>query len=599
MKTHQFQVDLSSLIRLLSEHLYSSDEVFIRELIQNALDALTARKKYDPSFSQEHIELELLIPASGAPSLVFSDNGIGLTEEEVHRFLSTVASSSKREGYQSEDFIGQFGIGLLSCFLVTDEIIMITQSAKGGPAVEWRGKGDGTYSIKTLGDNLSVGTRVYLSPKAGKTRFFQPHEIRRIVKHFGDFLPIPIHLISEHGTSQLNKGKAPWDSVFFGQEAERDALLKYGHQQFGQKYLDAIPLRTTDGQSRGVAFVLPYSKVANREQHRVYLKHMLLTTKADGLVPEWASFVKVVLNSNKLRPAASREAIHPDVELDRIQKEIGEILKAYLQFLAQEKSSRFDRLMQVHFNTFIDLALEDDEFFQLIARQIPFATSAGDMKLGDFLEISGVLRFTSNDVDFQQLKNLAQSQQLPLLAATHKAGQQFVQKFIRLFPEVQVEETTLNDFLGRFEEPDEEMFAYMSQFLTVADEVLADFKCKSTLKGFVPKDVPALYSPNGALTILRNLEQNIPKAQGALRNINESFANFYSQEAEGQLCFNVKNETIRYLIQQPNPKVQAQFVRLLYLQALMAARQPLGQADLRSLDQSLLQLLRLVDVNKV
>src|SRR5262245_48103112 len=111
-----FQVNLGGIIELLSHHLYSGPQVYLRELLQNATDAIAARQRSDKDFTPA-IQVEVV--QGPEPTLVFEDNGIGLTEEEVHQFLATIGLSSKRDqlARQREEFIGQFGIGLLSGFL--------------------------------------------------------------------------------------------------------------------------------------------------------------------------------------------------------------------------------------------------------------------------------------------------------------------------------------------------------------------------------------------------------------------------------------------------------------------------------------------------
>src|ERR1044072_8942872 len=139
--SRSFGVDLRGVIELLSQHLYSSPRVYVRELLENAVDAITARGE---------VAARIVIEPSdrtGDGTLRVSDNGIGLTEDEVHTLLSTLGRTSKRDelGFARQDFLGQFGVGLLSCFLVADEIRLVSRSAKGGPAVRWVAQSDGTY----------------------------------------------------------------------------------------------------------------------------------------------------------------------------------------------------------------------------------------------------------------------------------------------------------------------------------------------------------------------------------------------------------------------------------------------------------------------
>jgi molecular chaperone HtpG len=160
------------MIDLLSQHLYSSPSVFIRELLQNAVDAITARLTIEPDYCGR-IELELIRPAEGTPTLVVQDNGIGLTEVEIEQFLATIGGSSKRDSPMSRptDFLGQFGIGLLACFLVADEIVVVTRSSRSEqlPGIEWRGRVDGTYATRLLTERPTTGTQVYLRAKPSAT----------------------------------------------------------------------------------------------------------------------------------------------------------------------------------------------------------------------------------------------------------------------------------------------------------------------------------------------------------------------------------------------------------------------------------------------
>ena len=142
----KFKVNLGGMIDILSNHLYSSPNVFVRELLQNGTDAISARIDTDKHFNAKNAVLE--IEVTEGEKIVFRDSGTGLNEEEIHRFLSVIGQSSKYDIENSRsngDYIGRFGIGLLSCFMVTDSIIVRTSSYKTpGKTLEWRGLSDGT-----------------------------------------------------------------------------------------------------------------------------------------------------------------------------------------------------------------------------------------------------------------------------------------------------------------------------------------------------------------------------------------------------------------------------------------------------------------------
>src|SRR5262249_54228468 len=155
---------LRGIISLLSDHLYSTPHVYVRELLQNAVDAIVARRQLDPAHvGSVRIDVE---PLGDRPTLRVRDAGIGLTEYEIHQLLATTGQSSNRSGGPAPgDFIGQFGIGLLSCFIVADEIVVRTRSARArdAPVLEWRGRHDGTYGVSIVDDPMPPGTEVVLS----------------------------------------------------------------------------------------------------------------------------------------------------------------------------------------------------------------------------------------------------------------------------------------------------------------------------------------------------------------------------------------------------------------------------------------------------
>src|SRR5512146_743804 len=167
-EVHAFQVDLRGLVDLLSHHLYSSPRVFVRELLQNAVDAITARRQADPDAPAE---IRITLDEAG---MSVTDSGVGLTEADAHRFLATIGNSAKRDDLAGarREFLGQFGIGLLACFTVADQIRVVTRHAgdPAAPVVEWLARSDGTYGVRVL-DGAAArsepGTTVHLTARPG------------------------------------------------------------------------------------------------------------------------------------------------------------------------------------------------------------------------------------------------------------------------------------------------------------------------------------------------------------------------------------------------------------------------------------------------
>src|ERR1700722_9348932 len=193
--SYTFQVDLRGLVDLLSQHLYSSPRVYVRELLQNAVDATTARRQADPAGSAP-TRIRITIGDAG---LEIADSGIGLTEAEAHRFLATIGNSSKRDDLAGarREFLGQFGIGLLACFTVADQIRVLTRSAREPDArtVEGLGTADGRYGVRGLDGGQAraePGTTVYLAPRRGAERWFAPDRVAELTGEYGGLLPYQV-----------------------------------------------------------------------------------------------------------------------------------------------------------------------------------------------------------------------------------------------------------------------------------------------------------------------------------------------------------------------------------------------------------------------
>ncbi|HUG89677.1 MAG TPA: ATP-binding protein, partial [Planctomycetaceae bacterium] len=253
-----FQVNLRGVIDLLSDHLYSGPQVYLRELLQNAVDAVTARQHSQPEH-RGSIRFEVFPASAKSPAtLVVTDDGVGLSEDEVHEFLATIGQSSKRDPLHRDDFIGQFGIGLLSAFVVCEEIVVITRSVRNGArTVEWKGCADGTYSVRLLEHDFEPGTQVFLRAKSGTAEYFEPEFVQRTARHYGCHLPVPIQVQPGEDRTLINEDP-PWRCEYTGREIARDRWLDYGRRVFDMDFLDAIPLESRVGGVEGVAFVLPF-----------------------------------------------------------------------------------------------------------------------------------------------------------------------------------------------------------------------------------------------------------------------------------------------------------------------------------------------------
>ena len=497
---HHFQVNLRGIIDLLSNHLYSGPEVFVRELLQNAVDAIHAREKLEPDFRGE-ILLELTRPGTGRPSLVVTENGIGLTEDEIHRFLATIGESSKRSlaNERVSDFIGQFGIGLLSCFMVSDEIVVVTRSVKeGAAAMEWRGKADGTYTVKKLDIELSPGTQVYLTCKDGAEDFYERERLVELAKHYGLLLPYPIRIVSGKSSTHVNADVPPWRTKGTATRELNKSLLKFGRDAFGEKFFDAIPLHLKEGGIDGVAFILNSApNMSAKQRHRVYLKNMFLTESAEDVLPSWAFFVKLFINTTSLKPTASREGLQNDRTLEAARDALGLALRRYLIELSEKDPDKLARLIAIHSLTIKALAAEDDEFYRIVFDWLPIETSDGEMTLGEYRTQHEVLRYAPTVDEFRQIAHVAAAQKICVINAGYVHDVRLLERFPYLFENGRIEKVEAGDMADAFTDLNDVEERQVESFLKEASAVLRPLRCHAAIKKFARGYPHALHDLGG------------------------------------------------------------------------------------------------------
>lgn len=583
----RFQVHLKGIIELLSHHLYSSPAVFVRELLQNATDAIRARQQVEPGFAGA----ARITVQDGV--IVFEDDGVGLREDEIHRFLATIGESSKREALAERraDFIGQFGIGLLSCFMVAGEILLRTRSIHDSRTWEWRGRQDGTYDVRESDAPLaSAGTQVTLALHEAARKEWSAARVREIAEHYGAMLPFPIRLVSPSGEVHVNPAPMPWRMEGSPRE-RRERLLEYGKSVLGQDAVDAIPLRAEAGDIEGVAYILPFTPhFGARQKHRVYLKGMLLTESAETLLPDWAFFVRCIVNAGDLRPTASREGFYEDEALARARDELGDVLRKYLLRLAREKPSALQRLIALHSLSMKALALDDDEFFQLVVPWFSFETSMGVLQLDEILRIGGPVRYAPTLEGFQQLARVAAAQGICLVNGAYTHDTPLLEKLGLLRRDVEVVPFSAHDLPQSFEELSVDERRRVHSLREVAASVLRGFGCEIQIKKFLPADLPALYAGDEQAAFMRDLER-------AREGSDDLFGSLLDGIGAGLppsspvLYLNLHNPVIVRLLDVHDPKLVRTLVEMLYVQSLLLAHRPLKSGEMALLNRGLKDLI--------
>lgn len=597
--SHRFQVNLAGMIDILSNHLYDEKDVYIRELLQNATDAIRARKKIDSTLEGKiHASLT---GDNNEKTLIVEDNGIGLTEDEVHAFLATIANSSKGEknfdGESSNDFIGRFGIGLLSCFIVSDEIVMISTSQKDGGTTEWRGKADGTYSVRKIEtDTREPGTQVYLRLRAGLEDHPECEEVEYLIntlKKYGASLESNIIVEINGSEEEINS----WTKKFSDKETlfklSKEQIIQYGEYILGTHFQDYFLIENESGRTFGIAYMIPHAVQMNAiRKNTVFLNKMFVTSEANNILPDWSFFAKCVIWTDELQPVASREAFYKNERLTSVASELGVALKKGIETLPEEALMK---LLATHYLGFKALASEDAPFLKLIYPYLPVRTLNGEEKLGDIIAKNDVIYYTYSVDDFRQIKDIARSSGMTLINGGYSYDSPILAQlsyFVEGTEFVLIQPEEMTNKLRPMTVSEEQAY---QPTLTEMNSMMAEFDTDVLIKHFEPKDLPIIFIHSTATQELRELERAVEETNSVFSDILESIQKEQEPAPLAHLYLNLDNELIKRLFTSGKTvKELSVIVNVLYIQALLLGHYPLKRKEMVLMNQNMLRILEML-----
>ncbi len=344
----EFQAEVQELLGIVIHSLYSNRDVFLRELISNASDALDKRRFLaltDPALQEPNLAIRL-IPDAKARTLTVSDNGIGMSEEEVVENIGTIAKSGtrafldnlKKAGKEGGlDLIGQFGVGFYASFMVAGEVELVTRKAGSDKAVRWTSNGTGGYTLQAA-QRKEPGSDVilHLKPKEegdeSSKDYADPWELRQLVKRYSDFITHPVMLVTEEAgkgkEDTVNSMKALWTRP--KSEVKPEEYAEF-YKQIAHD--STAPLETIAFSAEGtleyhaLLFIptrAPFDLMfrEGRRGLQLYVKRVFIMGDCDRLLPDWMRFVKGLVDSADLSLNLSREMLQHDRQIDAIRKRL-------------------------------------------------------------------------------------------------------------------------------------------------------------------------------------------------------------------------------------------------------------------------------------
>ncbi|GAA3811611.1 HSP90 family protein [Cellulomonas soli] len=592
--TRAFAVDLRGMVDLLARHLYSGPRVYLRELLQNGVDAVTARRALDPGAPAT----VRIVPGPDG-SLEITDSGVGLTLAEAEELLATIGRSSKRDlalGHGRAEFLGQFGIGLLSAFMVAETIELVSRSARepDAPAVRWRGHDDGTYELAQIDEDVPVGSTVRLRPRRDAEHWLATETVVALAEEFGALLPVDVavQVPLDDGTPvwrRTSTPELPWRRTYGSDEERRLALVGYCERTLGFTPLAHIDLDVPLAGVSGVAFVLPAAVPAGRGTHRVYVKRMLLDTRVDGLLPDWSFFVRCVLDADGLRPTASREALYEDEVLLATREVLGEAVRRWTIDTLHRHDLAARRFVEAHHLAVRALATTDDTMLDLVADVLPFETTDGTRTLAEVRAEHGSLVHTGTVEEFRRIAPVARAQGLAVVNAGYVYDAELLARLAARHPDWGVRALAAADVAAVLAPLDPLDELAVEDTRRDVDRVLAAVDCQAVLRTFAPSSLPALLLHDRDGDHQRDLARTVGEADDLWGQVLSGFA---VRVPPRRLVLNCANPMVTDLLAAPAGDVRDAGVRALYVSALLLAGEPLRTRDTEIMTDALAQLLR-------
>lgn len=408
-ETREFQAETRQLLRLVIHSIYSNKDIFLRELISNAsdaLDKLRLESLTDSSLGEIdttdlHISLEV---DRDARTLTVRDNGIGMSRDDLVELIGTIAKSGtaellekikeSKDAAAAENLIGQFGVGFYSAFMVADEVTVRTRRAGTDSGTQWQSSGEGVYTIEEV-DGLPVGTSVTLHLKPadsedGLADYLSESKIRQIVKQYSDFIRWPIRMATERtgtdGASSrevdtLNSMKALWARS--RSEVTEDEYNEF-YQQISHDWLppaETIHMRAEGTFEYEALLFIPSQApfdLFSRETKRgvqLYVKRVFIMDDCEALMPNYLRFVKGVVDAHDLSLNVSREILQHDRQIRGVRRRLVKKVLGAIKTMQTKDAERYAKVWSQFGRALKEGLLEDTDNTEALLELVSAAST--------------------------------------------------------------------------------------------------------------------------------------------------------------------------------------------------------------------------------
>lgn len=370
----QIDLDWEGIINLLAKHLYSEKRIFVREIIQNAHDAIMKRRARDDEFSSSAGSIRVIADKE-TRTVSFIDDGIGMSEKDLSDFLATVGRGETRIARDDvPGVIGNFGIGFLSAFIVAKSVTVTTRKYNSISTFQWKNEGQRDYEIEEV-EGESIGTKVEVLIDPSQSEMINETVIRDVIADYCDMLKTPIFVGSDE--TPTNSITMPWEKDRKDKKKQEAHIGLYLEERTPDNVLEVICLKEDYGVRGALYISRARTLLVEMPRHvQVYVRRMMVSKNSPDLLPEWANFVNGVIDSDTLEPTAARDNIQRDEEFERVRKLLGQQVLEHLKRLKREDRDRFENILRFHRLRILSACLMNKELFDEFSEDITWRANS-------------------------------------------------------------------------------------------------------------------------------------------------------------------------------------------------------------------------------
>ncbi|WP_347258385.1 molecular chaperone HtpG [Methylocaldum sp.] len=450
--TFGFEAEVKQLLHLMIHSLYSNKEIFLRELISNGSDAadkLRFMALGNDALYEGDSELKIRIEHDKTNrTLTITDNGIGMTRDEVRENIGTIARSGTRQFFESltgdeakdSQLIGQFGVGFYSAFIVADKVTLETRKAglDAAQGVRWESKGEGDYTLETI-EKPEHGTKITLHLREGEDEFLDGWKLRSIIRKFSDHISLPI-LMKKEAYGDEKPAADEWETVNSASALWAKNRDEISDEQYNEFYKHVShdfqePLARLHSRVEGtneytlllyIPSHAPFDLWDRDAKHgvKLYVRKVFIMEGSEKLMPRYLRFVRGVIDSDSLPLNVSREILQENALLEKIRSGAVKKVLGLLEDVARNEREKYQAFWKEFGQVIKEGPIEDFKNRDRIAKLLRFASSHNDsdvqnVSLEDYV---GRMKEGQDKIYYITAENYAAAKNSPHLEIFRRKG---------------------------------------------------------------------------------------------------------------------------------------------------------------------------------